>query len=90
MPIRTEVRPYGNGCRFLSARHRMLFTGTRPAPTKDEITQLICGQGRRITWEDEEKCLASVTTCWKLLEEKRQPPAEPSEAGAETPEEKAE
>lgn len=89
MPIRTEVRRYGNGCRFLSARHRMLFTGTRPAPTKDEITQLICGQGRRITWEDEERCLASVTTCWKL-EEKRQPPAEPSEAGAETPEEKAE
>ncbi|MGQ9696844.1 MAG: hypothetical protein ACUVRO_02475 [Armatimonadota bacterium] len=88
MPVKSEVRPYGNGCRFLAARHKMLFTGNRSAPTKDEITQLICGQGRRITWDDEEKCLASVSVCWKLAEQER--PAEGPSTADETAKEMSE
>lgn len=79
MPVRSEVRPYGNGCRFLSARHKMLIKGNNPTPVKDEIVQLICNQGRHITWEDEEKCLASLVVCWKLQKEEEQR-AEPQES----------
>ncbi|MGC8835080.1 MAG: hypothetical protein ACP5R4_13625 [Armatimonadota bacterium] len=85
MPVRIEVRPYGNGCRFLSARHKMLIKGAHPTPVKDEIVQLICSQGRHITWEDEEKCLASLAVCWQLqMEEKR---AEAPETRGAEPEE---
>jgi|GEM_PF-1539330 hypothetical protein len=83
MPVRTENKPYGNGCRYLAARHRLLFVGNRPAPTKDEITQLVCTQGRHITWDDEEKCLASVMTCWKVEERKAAPKAAQPAAEAE-------
>ncbi|HEY3280749.1 MAG TPA: hypothetical protein VGN26_00605 [Armatimonadota bacterium] len=73
MPVRTEMKRQGSGCRFLMARHRAQYAGHSTLPVKDEIVALVCNQGRKIGWDDEEKCLASQQTCWKLAAKKAEP-----------------
>lgn len=62
---RTEIRPYGDGCRFLRGEHHIQFTGTRPTPVKDEIRRIVCAKGKPLTWDEEEKCLQASGVCWQ-------------------------
>lgn len=86
MPVRTEMKRHGSGCRFLMARHKTLYAGHGALPMKDEIVALVCNQGRRIGWEDEESCLSSGRTCWKLEARKSAQVAQAApEASGEAP-----
>lgn len=84
------MKRHGSGCRFLMARHKAFYASHSVLPIKDEITALVCNQGRKITWDDEDRCLAAVKTCWQLERRKQaqaeapsdEPSTEPGEAPA--------